>query len=294
MQQTFTHQSSFEGIWVPIITPFRDGRVDHATLARLARDLSTQGIAGLVVGATTGEGALLDPGEQEAMIATLREAVPRVRLVPGIAEADTRRALLRARQIAALKPDALLVTAPLYVRPTQAGIRAHFEAIAAADVPLLIYNIPYRTGVGIEIDTLRMLAADARIVGIKECGGSAERTLSLVHETPLYVLCGDDAQIFSALCAGAHGAIAASAHLRPDLHVRLWRCIQAGRLAEARRIAVALQGIVSDLFAEPNPAPVKALLATQGYGDGSLRTPFLAPSPVLTGRLKAHLAALPA
>lgn len=283
----------FEGIWVPIVTPFRNGDIDHAALARLARHLAANGIAGLVAGATTGEGALLLPGEQEAIFATLREAVPALPIVLGLSQAATQAAAAQARSLAALRPDGLLATAPTYVRPTQAGVRRHFEAIAeAADLPLLVYNIPYRTGVNVELETLQALARDPRVVGIKECGGSVERLLRLVHETPLRVLSGDDGQNFAALCLGAHGTIAASAHILPEWHVRIRDLLLGGQLAAARRLAVALQPLVRSLFAEPNPAPLKALLAHQSWCEADVRLPFVPVGAGLRERLLADWEAL--
>ena len=194
----------------------------------------------------------------------------------GLSHAATQTAVAQARQLAALRPHGLLVTAPPYVRPSQDGVRRHFEAIAeAANLPLLVYNIPYRTAVNVELETLQALARDPRIVGIKECGGSIERLLRLVHETPLAVFSGDDSQNFAALCVGAQGTIAASAHIRPELHVRLRELLLAGQLAAARAIAVALQPMIRALFTEPNPAPLKAMLAVQLLCPAELRLPFL-------------------
>ena len=281
-------QANFEGIWIPIITPFKGESVDHVALTKLAQHLEGHGIAGLVAGATTGEGALLTQGEQEAVFSTLRAAVPKLPIVLGLSESATQAAVARARALAQLRPDGLLVTAPTYVRPTQQGVQKHFEQIVeAADLPILVYNIPYRTGVNVELETLQLLSQDARMVGIKECGGSTERLLRLVHETPLKILSGDDSQNFAALCLGAHGTVAASAHIFPELHVRVFDLLRDGQLAAARRIAVALQAIVRDLFAEPNPAPLKALLASQGWCDASVRLPFLPASVDLCDRLQA-------
>lgn len=286
-------QISFEGIWVPIVTPFRGDQVDHPALARLSCYLAEQGISGLVAGATTGEGALLRPGEQEAIFSTLREAVPTMPIVLGVSQSATEMAAEQARCLAALRPEGLLVTAPTYVRPSQGGVQRHFEAIAeAADLPVIIYNIPYRTGVNIELDTLQALARDSRITGIKECGGSVERLLRLVHETPLRVLSGDDNQNFVALCLGAHGTIAASAHILPQWHVRIRELILSGQLATARRMAVALQPIIRDLFSEPNPAPLKALLAHQNWCSAAVRLPFMPASTELRERLQADWLAL--
>lgn len=283
----------FEGIWLPIVTPFRHGEVDHAALARLARHYAQAGIAGFIAGATTGEGALLDPHEQDAVFATLRDAVPDHPIVLGLTASATHMAAARARELAALRPDGLLATPPVYVRPTQDGIRRHFEAIVeASDLPLVVYNIPYRTGVNVELDTLGALARDPRVVGVKECGGSIDRMMRLVHDTPLRVFSGDDNQNFAALCAGAHGTIASSAHVLPEWHVRIFALLCDGEFAAARRLAAALQPLVADLFAEPNPAPVKALLAAQGWFDDGLRLPFVPASDALRARLVAHVDAL--
>ncbi|KAF1047876.1 MAG: 4-hydroxy-tetrahydrodipicolinate synthase [Herbaspirillum frisingense] len=288
-------QTCFTGVWVPIITPFLGEQIDHPALARLARHLALQGVAGLVVGATTGEGALLQAGEQEALFATLSEAVPGLPLVLGISTSATAAAVSRAREVAGLHPTGLLVTPPLYVRPSQEGIRRHIEAVVeAAGLPVLVYNIPYRTGANVEVETLQQLARDPRVVGIKECGGSNERMLRLVEETPLSVLSGDDSQNFAALCLGAHGVIAASAHVRAEWHVRMQTLIREGRVAEARRIAATLQPLVGDLFAEPSPAPLKALLAGQGWCSPTLRLPFVPASEGLRDRLEQHWSRLQA
>lgn len=280
-------QTIFEGIWVPIVTPFVGDAIDHLALARLARYLAGQGIAGLVVGATTGEGALLRAGEHAAAFATLRQTCPGLPLVLGIAQADTYAACTQAREFAALGPEGVLVTSPCYVRPSQAGVQRHFEAIAeAADLPILIYNIPYRTAVNIELATLSALARDRRVVGIKECGGSIERMQALLTETPLRVLSGDDSQNFAAHCLGAHGTIAASAHILPALHVRMRTLVRAGQTDAARRIARAFAPLVSCLFAEPNPAPLKAWLAQQGWCEPQLRLPFLPASAALNAELQ--------
>lgn len=286
-------QTNFEGIWVPIVTPFRGDGVDHAALANLVRHLAAHGIAGVVAGATTGEGALLEPGEQEAIFATLRDAVPGLPVVVGLSHAATRAAATQARSLAQLRPEGLLVTAPPYVRPAQGGIQRHFEMIVeAADLPVLIYNIPYRTGVSVELETLQALARDPRVAGIKECGGSMDRMIRLVHETSLRILSGDDNQNFVALCLGAHGTIAASAHILPDWHVRMFESLRMGRLAEARRIAVMLQPIIRDLFSEPNPAPLKAWLAQQQWCTADLRAPFVPASAELCERILTDWGAL--
>jgi len=288
--------TSFTGVWVPIVTPFLAGdaaSIDHPALARLAQHLATQGISGLVVAATTGEGILLQPGEQDALLATLRAAVPQLPLVMGLSTASTHDAVARARVLSRLRPDGLLVTPPLYVRPSQDGIRRHLEAVTeSADLPVLVYNIPYRTGCQVELETLQQLAQDPRVVGIKECGGSQERMQRLVNETSLRILSGDDAQNFMALCLGAHGVIAASAHVMPHWHVQMQALIRDNQWHQARDIADALQPVIRALFAEPSPAPLKALLHADGWCAPEVRLPFVPVSAGLHARLMTQRQAL--
>jgi len=280
------HQQ-FEGIWVPIVTPFSGGQINHSALARLAQHLVSKGVKGLVLAATTGEGAFLSLEERLQMTDSLRSALPEgFPLVIGLNGMDTAGTAAQAKALKVANPAGLLVTAPPYVRPAQDGLKRHFEAIVeAADLPLIIYDIPYRTGVEITIETLQELAADPRIVGIKSCGASVDRLMRLVHETPLRVLIGEDTQFFAALALGAHGAIAASAHYRPELWVRIHELVQKQELNAARELAVPLQAMIRALFAEPNPAPIKAWLANIGMLDNELRLPFVPASAKTLARI---------
>jgi 4-hydroxy-tetrahydrodipicolinate synthase len=290
-----THAGTrFEGIWVPIVTPFSEGRVDHPALRQLARSLADDGIKGLVACATTGEGSSLSQAEQIAVFQSLRDELGGdYPLAIGMAEIATAPAVASARELSALHPAALLVAVPPYLRPSQDGMRAHFEAIVeAADLPLILYNIPYRTGASIDVSTVQALARDPRVVAIKECGASLERLQALITQTPLKVLAGDDAQIFSALCLGGHGAISAAAHVRPDLYVRMHALLKEQRLDAARLIAQSLQPMIAALFAEPNPAPIKALLAAQGRMRDDVRLPLLPASPAYLARLQEAWTAL--
>jgi 4-hydroxy-tetrahydrodipicolinate synthase len=278
----------FEGVWVPIITPFHEGRIDQKALFNLAQHFAKNKIAGLVACGTTGEGSLLTSGEVEDVFTTLRDAVPAMPVVLGLSEVSTQAAVCAAKHLASFKPEGLLVTAPIYMRPSQKGVQHHFEAIVeAADLPILIYNIPYRAGVAVEIETLQSLAEDPRVVGIKECGGGADRIQRLLHETSLRVLSGDDGQNFVALCLGAHGTISAAAHIFPELHVRVFNLLRDNQLSSARRIASALSPIIRDLFEEPNPAPLKTLLAERGWCEAEVRLPLTSISAKLISRLMA-------
>jgi 4-hydroxy-tetrahydrodipicolinate synthase len=289
--------SDFSGIWVPLITPFADGAVDHAALRALVRRYADASIAGLVALGTTGEPAALDAAEQDAVLATILDAahaaahhVPAARALPvlvGVSGNHTASMRERIGQLNPLPIAGLLIAAPYYIRPSQAGIVGHFTALAdASDKPVVLYDIPYRTGVRLELDTLLTLAAHPRIRAVKDCAGSLDTTLALIRDGRLQVLAGDDMAIFNTLCLGGSGAIAASAHLRPDRFVALYRALAEGRLAEGRRIFHALTPLIQAAFEEPNPGPVKALLAAQGLIRDELRMPMTRASDALAARLK--------
>lgn len=283
--------AQFEGIWLPLITPFRGGEVDLAAAARLAAHFVGQGVHGLIVCGTTGEAATLSREEQTGLLAAVIQAAgARCPVAMGVSGNDTRRVAETARHFAQLQPAALLVTAPYYTRPSQEGIRRHFEAVAAATArPIMLYNIPYRTGVNIEVATVAALARNPQFVAIKESGGNLNQLIDLLRETPLRVLCGEDHLIFAACALGAHGAVAAAAHVRPELFVAMVERLRAGRIDEARRLHNDLLPMVRALFAEPNPAPIKALLAAQGWVENELRLPMTRASEACRATLMALL-----
>ncbi len=268
--------SSFEGIWVPVVTPFRNGAVDLDAAQRLAVDLVDSGVHGLVVCGTTGEAATLDEDEQAAMLCAVHEAVgSRCPVVMGIGGSDTRAVVEKVARYNQYESAGLLISAPAYVRPSQQGILLHFQAISAVtDRPIILYNIPARTGVNIEQATFVALSADPNFVAIKQCGGDISLMSDLVNHTSLQVLCGDDALILATLCLGGHGAISAAAHIRPDLYVHVFDLVRAGQIEQARAVFNALLPLIRILFAEPNPGPVKAALALQGRIREELRLPM--------------------
>jgi 4-hydroxy-tetrahydrodipicolinate synthase len=280
--------SSFQGIWVPIVTPFIDGAIDFGALRRLTAHLLESGVAGLVVCGTTGEAAALDKDEQLAVLDAVLELAPAEQVIMGLAGNNLKSLLSLQAQILKRPVAALLVPAPYYIRPSQAALESFFATLAdASSVPLIVYDIPYRTGVTLDTGTLLNIVAHPRIAAVKDCGGNLEKTLALLASGEVQVLCGEDLQLFNALCLGASGAIAASAHIRPDLFVQLQRQVQAQQLEAARSTFLQLVPLIKALFAEPNPAPVKALLAQQGLIDGQLRAPMQACSPDLQARLHA-------
>ncbi|SFA90497.1 4-hydroxy-tetrahydrodipicolinate synthase [Collimonas sp. OK607] len=268
--------STFEGIWVPLVTPFRQGKLDLYSAQQLALRLSTAGVHGLVVCGTTGEATTLNEHEQDRMLSGVMEAVQtRCPVVMGVSGSDTRLVTEKIVRLNALRPAGFLVSAPSYVRPSQEGIRMHFEAVAtAAESPVILYNIPARTGVNIDVATVAALEQHANIVAIKESSGNLMQTMELISRTNLNLLCGDDAMLFNTLCLGGHGAVSAAAHIRPDLFVHLFELVRAGQIDPARALFKQLLPTIQLLFSEPNPGPVKAALAMQGEIQDELRLPM--------------------
>lgn len=283
---------NFSGIWVPLVTPFltpfeADGGVDHAALRGLVKRCADAGITGLVALGTTGEPASLDDAEQAAVLATILDAADgALAVIVGLAGNHAPSLLARARQLSALPIVGLLVPAPYYVRPSQAGIVDHFTRLAdASAVPLVLYDVPYRTGVAIELETLLALAAHPNIAAIKDCAGDVATTLALIRDGRLQVLAGKDIEMFSTLCAGGGGAIAASAHLCPRAFVAMQRALAEGRLADARERWHTLVPLIAALTSEPNPAPVKAALAQLDLMRDELRPPMTRASAAVRDRL---------
>ncbi|TCS33502.1 4-hydroxy-tetrahydrodipicolinate synthase [Paucimonas lemoignei] len=280
--------TAFEGIWVPLVTPFRNQQIDFAALKALAREMARAGVSGLVACGSTGEAAALDKEEQLTVLDAMLEAVPACQVMMGLSDNNLPAALAQLQRIQQRPVAGVLVPPPSYIRPSQAGIIEYFHRLAdAAIVPLVLYNIPYRTGVTLRLETIRTLARHPRIQAIKDCGGDAQLSMHLIRDGELAVLAGEDLHIFSTLSLGGAGAIAASAHVHPELFVKMADCARDGRVKEARRIFYRLLPLIELLFAEPNPAPVKALLAEAGWIANELRAPMQISSAVLTQRLIA-------
>ena len=285
--------SAFQGIWVPLVTPFHNGAIDFVGLRRLVSHLLEKGIDGLVVCGTTGEPAAMGKHEQLAVLDAVLELVPAQRVVMGLAGNNLTELLQFQSEILKRPVAGLLVPAPYYIRPSQAGLEVFFRTVAdASSVPLILYDIPYRTGAAFEQATLLNIVAHERIVAIKDCGGNFSNTLALLDSGQVDVLCGEDNQIFNALCLGAKGAIAASAHVHPELFVQLHRQIRDNQLAEGRATFFRLLPLINSLFLEPNPAPVKTALALQGLIGDELRAPMQCSSESMTARLKGVLRTL--
>jgi 4-hydroxy-tetrahydrodipicolinate synthase len=278
---SFLPPTDFSGLWVPLITPFVGQAVDHEALGRLVKQLVDAGVSGLVVCGSTGEAAALTAEEQLAVLRTVARHAPACPLVMGVGGSNQPSTLSWLRTVNAgaeldlPRLHGVLVSAPGYIRPSQAGLRQWFTALAdASSAPLVLYDIPYRTGATLERDTLLALADHPNIQAIKDCGGDAAKTMALLRDGRLQVLAGEDLQVFSTLALGGAGAIAASAHVHPQHWVALVAALRADDVASARRLWHPLVPLVEALFSEPNPAPVKAWLARQRLVGNALRPPM--------------------
>jgi 4-hydroxy-tetrahydrodipicolinate synthase len=292
-QQPSSTTPDFSGFWVALVTPFRDGAVDHAALAALTRRLADDGVTGFVPCGSTGEAAALDEAEQLAVLDTVLAAAGGLPVVMGISGYHLGKATAWARKLSERPLAGLLVSAPNYIRPSQAGLLEWFRAIAdASTVPVLVYDIPYRTGITIARDTLLALAGHPRIRGIKDCGGDMAKTRALIADGRLQVLAGEDAQLFATVAEGGAGAIAASAHLQTGRFVQVLRLLGAGRLAEARAEWQPLLPLIEALFSDPNPGPLKAALAAKGLMQDELRSPMTRVPAARRQRLLDTLQAL--
>lgn len=288
-----TTTRTFRGVWIPIITPFRRGEIDTDALASMAERLECDGVSGFVACATTGEGHLLAAEERALVLGTL-SASSSLPVVVGASGFTASEVLEHIKLIRPFNPAAILVASPPYLKPSQASLQAFFTEIAdAAGLPLILYDIPARTGVRLELDTVLRLAEHPNVVAIKDCGGRSEQTESLILDGRLDVLSGNDGEWYATRCLGGAGAIAASAHIRTDLFVQLDHLLEAGERAEAQQLWRRLKPLTQGLFAEPSPAPLKALLAALGQCANEIRAPFLGASDELLHRLTALVSELP-
>ena len=225
-----TPTPAFTGLWIPLVTPFQDdGTVDHPALAALTARLRSQGVSGFVACGSTGEAAALDKDEQRAVLETVLEAAQGLPVAMGLSGYHLGHVLAFVQDLARYPLAGLLVPAPHYIRPSQQGLLHWFTAIAdASHAPLIVYDIPYRTGATLSTETLLALAAHPRVQAIKDCGGDAAKTQALIADGRLAVLAGEDAQMFTTLALGGHGAIAASAHWQAPRFVELVEPLRGG------------------------------------------------------------------
>ena len=288
--------TDISGIWLPIVTPFRDGAVDLASYERLLEHYLARGVRGVFPLGTTGESPTLDDDEMEAVVDHTAQVVAgRVPIFVGIGGNATAKVVKAVRRFERYDFAGIVSVCPYYNRPGQDGLREHFTRIAeATGREILIYNIPYRTSVNLDNDTLLRLAELPNIVGVKDSSGSLAQSLDLLRRRPrgFAVLTGDDTQLYTALAHGGDGGILASAHLDTERFVAVHERMAANDHRAARATWAHLEPLVPLLFAEANPMPIKHCLWRQGLiASPECRLPLTRVSRALADRLDACLAA---
>jgi 4-hydroxy-tetrahydrodipicolinate synthase len=278
------------GLWLPIITPFKDGAVDFSSYERLIEHYLGLGVDGLFPLGTTGESPALDEAEIDELVErTVAKVAGRVPVFVGVGGNATHKVEKALRRLDRFAFDGIVSVCPYYNRPSQDGLIAHFRAIAAAtDRDVVIYNIPYRTAVNLLNDSLLELAEVANIVGVKDSSGSVAQSLELLARKPadFSVLTGEDALYFTMRANGADGGILAASHVLTERFVEVGRRFAVNDLAGARAAWAPLAAFVPLLFAEANPMPIKYLLWRQGLiASPECRLPLTLISDSLARRL---------
>ena len=289
-------RTRLQGLWLPLVTPFRDNELDEASLRRLVAHYAALPVDGLVLAATTGESLTLTSGETERLVFTVRDETGRGRNLPlclGLSGSNTRALLETLARTAAWPIDAYLISCPYYSRPSQRGLELHFSALAdRAEHPVMLYNIPYRTGVNLGNEAMLRLAGHRNIVGLKDCSANRDQARDLLRRRPddFAVLTGEDAQYHDALVDGADGGILASAHIETEIFANVWKLHEAGDHNAALARWRSVEELVRLLFSEPSPAPIKHWLWRTGLIESAeLRLPMTEVSAELAARLDREI-----
>ena len=272
----------FEGVMTALVTPFREGALDEAALRALVERQIEAGIDGLVPCGSTGESATLSHDEHERVIDIVVDAAAgRVPVVAGTGSNNTAEAIRLTVHAKEAGASGALLISPYYNKPTQEGLVAHYEAVArAAELPLLVYNIPGRTASNILPETLARLANIEHVVGVKESCGDIDQIAHVVAlcTDDFTVVSGDDALTLPLLAVGGDGVISTTSNVAPREMLALVRAFRGGDSAEALRIHQRLLPLFDALFCETNPIPVKAALAIMGLVSDEIRLPLTAIS----------------
>jgi len=268
-----------KGVFVPNITPFSAQSVDEAALRRVLDYLIEAGATGLVPCGTTGESATLTHEEHQRVIQiTAGHAEGRVPVIAGTGSNSTAEAMALTKHAEQVGVDAALLICPYYNRPTQSGLVAHFTRIAAAtSLPIIMYNVPGRTGVNMTAATAAELSRLPNIVGVKEASGDLSQVMEIlrVAEPGFAVFSGDGNLTFPICCLGGAGGILADAHVLPGEWLRMVDLIRSGEVEQAREIHFRLLPITRALFLETNPVPVKAGMELLGVASAEVRLPLV-------------------
>jgi 4-hydroxy-tetrahydrodipicolinate synthase len=286
----------FEGTYVAMVTEFKDGRVDVEGVRALAERLIAGGVSGLVPVGCTGEAATLSVEERALVIKAVLAARgddKSVKVVPGTGTNATETSVELTKMAADMGVDGAMLITPYYNKPTQGGLIKHYETVAASvNLPIVLYNVPGRTGVNMHPDTVHELAAIDNVVAVKEASGSIDQVSRITRSTRITVLSGDDSLTLPMMAVGARGVVSVAGNVAPGDVSDMVSSFLAGDAEEARRIHLRLLPLFHVLFIETNPGPVKAALKLMGAGSGELRLPLVPISGESESQVRAVLGGL--
>jgi 4-hydroxy-tetrahydrodipicolinate synthase len=263
----------YSGIWLPLVTPFRSNKVDVEALQRMTERYARTGITGFVVLGTTGEAALLSEIERVTVLQAVTDVVTnRLPVLVGVGGPDTREVVREMQRLEHWDIAGFLASAPAYLCPNQEGLIWHFGRIArATQRHVVLYDVPHRTGVHIETETVARLSELDNVVAIKAC---AAQRYEAVGQLNIDMLCGTDSAFLKCLDAGGVGGILASAHVFGDLLIEIQTLAQTGQRQAAQALFEQLRPLIDLLFSTPNPSSIKALLALDGHISDEVRMPI--------------------
>lgn len=268
----------FAGTGTALITPFgKDGSIDEEALRRLVDFQESNGVDVLLACGSTGESATMCHEEHLRTIEIVRDQAKKAKVLAGAGSNCTREAVELSKGAQDIGADGILSISPYYVKPTQEGIYQHYSAIAeAVDIPIVVYNIPGRTGSNITSDTMMRLAEVDGIEGVKEASGNMAQIQDIISRRPkgFEVLSGDDSLTLAITCLGGDGVISVASNCCPALMSELVSKARAGDIATARSIHDSMLPLFTNLFCESNPIPIKYVMGLMGYGNGVARLPL--------------------
>ena len=288
----------FTGSAPAVICPMKaDGSVDIEAFDRLVTHLVDQGVSALVINGTTGEASTLTSAEKVQLVKhAVSIADHRIPVIAGAGSNNTQLAIEAALQAKEAGADGLLLVTPYYNKTSQAGLKAHFEAIVdACQLPSILYTVPSRTGMNILPETVEALAKHPYIVGIKDAVGSLTYTIEVIRRTQgldFSVYSGEDRLTFPIIACGGRGVISVTSNIYPAQMEAIARNALDGHYDEARKLMLELDAFTQLMFADVNPIPIKAVMAKAGYGDNMLRLPLVPASVDLQQKIDQAMAEL--
>ncbi|MCK5528646.1 MAG: 4-hydroxy-tetrahydrodipicolinate synthase [Kiritimatiellae bacterium] len=285
-----------KGTYTAIVTPFAaDGSVDYDTFKKLVEFQIEGGVDGIVPVGTTGESPTLNVDEHLKVIATtveLCKGVDNVIVVAGTGANSTSEAIELTKRAADIGIDGTLQVTPYYNKPSRQGLFEHFSAVAEVGVPVVLYNVPGRSGIPIPVDVVADLAANPNIVAIKEAGGSVERVSAILDLCDIAVVSGDDSLALPMMVVGAQGVISVASNIIPDKVSSMINAANSGDWEKAREMHKKYYSLFSGMFIDTNPVPVKAAMAMMGLCLEEYRLPICAMSDELKTKLSAILSSV--